>query len=77
MKYAFVTACLRAGISVALQPDQAEVREFIAKLHPLTTEHPLIRMGEGDGGYLIPDDLNGITACFSPGVDNRATFELV
>lgn len=29
----------------------------------------------GDGGYLIPDDLEGISACFSPGVDDRATFE--
>jgi hypothetical protein len=76
MKYAFVTACLNVGISVAMQTDKASVRELIALLHPLATEHPLIRLGShGDGGYLVPDDLNGVAACFSPGVDNRATFE--
>ena len=76
MKHALVTACLNAGISVAMQTDKTAVRELIALLHPLRTEHPLIRLGaRGDGGYLIPDDLDGVAACFSPGVDNRATFE--
>ncbi len=76
MKYAFVTACLNLGISVAMQTDNAAVRDLIARLHPLITEYPLIRLGSrGDGGYLIPDDLEGIVACFSPGVDDRATFE--
>ena len=27
------------------------------------------------GGYLLPDDLEGIAACFSPGVSDQATFE--
>ena len=31
---------------------------------------------EGDGGYLIPDDLNHIRACFSPGVNTVSDFEL-
>ena len=30
---------------------------------------------DGDGGYLVPDDLEGIVACFSPGVSNVAGFE--
>jgi Methyltransferase FkbM domain len=76
MKHAFVTACLNFGISVAMQTDKTALRELMGLLHPLATEHPLIRLGaDGDGGYLVPDDLNGIAACFSPGVDNRATFE--
>lgn len=76
LKHAFVTACLNAGISVAMETDSGFVREFVNRLHPLVTEHPLIRIGaRGDGGYLIPDDLEGVVACFSPGVDNRATFE--
>jgi hypothetical protein len=30
---------------------------------------PLVRIGgEGDGAYLVPDHLEGIAACFSPGV---------
>jgi hypothetical protein len=54
-----------------------EVRSFIRKLHPVTGGRRLIRMGpEGDGGYLVPDDLDGIEACFSPGVSNVAGFEL-
>ena len=37
---------------------------------------PLIRIGdEGDGGYLLPDDFNGIRHCFSPGVSTTADFE--
>jgi hypothetical protein len=65
MKHAFETACLNVGISVAMQTDKAAVRELVARLHPLVTDHPLIRLGcSGDGGYLVPDDLEGIAACF-------------
>jgi len=36
----------------------------------------LIRIGgKGDGGYLVPDDLDGIEYCFSPGVNTVANFE--
>jgi hypothetical protein len=36
----------------------------------------LIRIGgDADGGYLVPDDLNGIKSCFSPGVADTASFE--
>ncbi|NQU54342.1 MAG: FkbM family methyltransferase [Bacteroidetes bacterium] len=30
---------------------------------------------EGDGGYLVPDDLEGIEACFSPGIGAKSKFE--
>jgi hypothetical protein len=40
------------------------------------TNHQLIRLGEsGDGGYLVPDDLDGITACFTGGVGPMIKFE--
>lgn len=46
-------------------------------LRPVRTQFPLIRIGDfGDGGYLVPDDLAGIVACFSPGVSRQASFEL-
>jgi hypothetical protein len=32
--------------------------------------------GDSDGGYLIPDDLDGVDVCFSPGVSSVADFEL-
>jgi hypothetical protein len=46
-------------------------------LRPVATQHQLIRIGDfGDGGYLVPDDLHGVAACFSPGVSQQASFEL-
>jgi hypothetical protein len=51
--------------------------QFFRKLRPQITEHELIRIGgENDGGYLVPNDLEGITTLFSPGVDQTADFEL-
>jgi hypothetical protein len=53
-----------------------KVNSFIEKLFPLKTDKELIRLGpNGDGGYLVPDDLKGIAACFSPGVDSVSEFE--
>ncbi|MDC0737090.1 FkbM family methyltransferase [Cognatishimia sp. SS12] len=37
---------------------------------------PLVRLGpEDDGGYLLPDDLDGIAALFSPGVSDTVGFD--
>ena len=48
-----------------------------AFMRPYETDTPLIRMGDfGDGGYLLPDDLRGIAACYSPGVSEQASFEM-
>ncbi|MFM6402105.1 FkbM family methyltransferase [Planktothrix sp.] len=45
-------------------------------MKPQPSPVPLVRIGgENDGAYLIPDDLDNIKACFSPGVANRKTFE--
>ncbi len=43
---------------------------------PVISPVDLIRLGgNGDGAYLVPDDLEGITHCLSPGVANITTFE--
>lgn len=43
---------------------------------PVGCRHPLIRIGgDGDGSYLVPDDLDGVVACFSPGVADQIGFE--
>ena len=53
-----------------------EIQKLIECLRPVKTKYDLIRIGgDNDGGYLIPDDLAGITTCFSPGVDVTASFE--
>jgi hypothetical protein len=51
--------------------------EFFQQIRPINSGHELIRLGgESDGGYLVPNDLEGIGACFSPGVSDVANFEL-
>lgn len=53
-----------------------EIKDFAKTLWPIKTEHQLIRVGGSrDGGYLVPEDLSGIKACFSPGVSNLSDFE--
>lgn len=53
-----------------------DVRRLITSLRPIKCDKRLIRLGpQGDGGYLIPDDLQGIGACFSPGVSSKSGFE--
>jgi len=55
---------------------QSDVQSLLNKLKPVSFGGELIRLGSnGDGGYLVPDDLAGITACFSPGVDQVSGFE--
>jgi hypothetical protein len=54
-----------------------EIQKLINSLRPVKTKFDLIRVGgDNDGGYLIPNDLSGITACFSPGVADTASFEI-
>ncbi len=77
MIYEFIkNLAFQSGLNISRTTPSQEVVELVHKLAPVKTEVPLVRMGsEGDGGYLIPDDLDGITACFSPGVYEVATFE--
>lgn len=45
-------------------------------MRPKPSPAPLIRIGgDSDGAYLVPDDLQGVKSCFSPGVSNRKDFE--
>ena len=44
-----------------------ELQALLDRLHPVEMGPQLVRIGpRGDGGYLVPDDLGGIVACFSP-----------
>lgn len=64
------------GMAVVTRTDLSELGDFIRTLHPLDSGVDLIRLGpEGDGGYLIPDDLDGINYAFSPGVSTISGFE--
>ena len=57
--------------------DTERVARAIALLKPINLQDSLMRIGgERDGGYLVPDDLDGIRYCFSPGVSDYAPFEI-
>jgi len=56
--------------------DFREILPIFEIMKPKPSPVPLIRIGgDRDGSYLLPDDLDGITACFSPGVNNFKYFE--
>lgn len=56
--------------------DNKTILEFLESVKPIKTNFELIRLGgDGDGGYLIPDDIENISFCFSPGVSEIANFE--
>jgi len=58
-----------------LSQDQ-DLRHGVELLVPVGCTRELIRIGgEGDGAYLLPDHLDGIEACFSPGVSTIIDFE--
>jgi hypothetical protein len=53
-----------------------EIINFLQKCKIYDTGHKLIRVGPKlDGGYLIPDILNQINYCYSPGVGESLKFE--
>ena len=67
---------LTSGKSIAEATDIKDLERFIEKFRPKSVGKKLIRIGgKGDGAYLLPDDLSGISTCFSPGVDVTSTFE--
>ena len=64
------------GVDVVKRTNYAEISALIHALHPRDSGVNLIRLGpDGDGGYLIPDDLSGIEYGFSPGVCTESGFE--
>jgi hypothetical protein len=64
------------GLNVTRQTAPDDVRSLIQKLRPQDCGIELIRVGgDADGGYLLPDDLDGIEYCFSPGVGALSVFE--
>ncbi|QWE00761.1 hypothetical protein FD967_01570 [Polynucleobacter sp. JS-Mosq-20-D10] len=56
--------------------DNNKIAQFLESVRPINTNHDLVRVGGvADGGYLIPNDIENIGACFSPGVSTVADFE--
>ena len=57
--------------------DREYLLDFFTGLRPVTAGWELMRVGNfGDGGYLVPKDLLGVSGCISPGVSEIMDFEL-
>lgn len=55
---------------------KAKLQKFLAQFRKNYVACDLIRIGgNGDGGYLLPNILDNISYCFSPGVGNTVNFE--
>lgn len=67
---------LICGYSISKRTSYDQLLQFLSDIRPYKTNHELIRLGgDGDGGYLVPKDIDMLSACFSPGVSSVATFE--
>jgi hypothetical protein len=77
MKEFFKQVLEARGKIVVNQTSTFKIESLIDSLHPINCGSELMRIGpKSDGGYLVPNDLEGIAACFSPGVDEISDFEL-
>lgn len=55
---------------------EPQVAQFIGRNKPMASSIGLKRFGPAsDGGYLIPDDLDEVIACISPGVSGECGFD--
>lgn len=73
---ALIRGAGRVGLHTVRRTRKDDLAAFIRALWPLDGGVELIRLGpDGDGGYLVPDDLEGIGAGFSPGVSTESGFE--
>lgn len=67
----------KRGYSIHRWTRSHQFEAFFDLVRPVAITEPLVRIGGAhDGGYLIPDNLAGIAACFSPGVGGTSSFEL-
>lgn len=70
---------LRQGFILQRTNPSASIESLLELIWPVETKIPLKRIGSetrSDGGYLVPDDLDGIGRVFSPGVAESMDFEL-
>ena len=65
-----------SGLVLKRATKAEELNRLLRHLKPMDCGIELIRIGgSSDGGYIVPNDLEGVAACFSPGVSDSACFE--
>lgn len=68
---------LKKNISLNRLNASEDLKLFINRFKTKYLYTDLIRVGDtNDGGYLIPPVLDKVDYCFSPGVDDKSSFEL-
>jgi hypothetical protein len=61
---------------ISKKTDDKKIEDFFKMFRPYDLGYDLIRIGsENDGGYLVPDILDEINTCISPGVGHTNSFE--
>lgn len=66
----------RAGVALARATPPLDVKATLQALWPVKTNCELLRIGSPhDGGYILLDDLEGVSDLFSPGVQDNWEFE--
>lgn len=76
VKSIIISICRGIGFYPTPLIKRKDLETFENLLRPVINGHQLIRLGsENDGGYLLPDDLEGIRECISPGVSDNMSFE--
>jgi len=76
VKRLIISICRVMGFYPAPLIKRSDLKTMNDLLRPVLNGHQLIRLGsEKDGGYLLPNDLEGIRQCISPGVSNNMSFE--
>ena len=67
---------LKQNIFTSKKVADFKVKETLKIIKPKRIDIEHIRIGgKNDGGYIVPNDLNNIRFCFSPGVGNISNFE--
>jgi len=66
----------RKNIIVMTPSSTESLKDFFGLIRPIKTNYELVRLGgDNDGGYLVPNCLDDIKLCISPGVGEIAKFE--
>lgn len=64
------------GKRLVVATSKDDLLDLISRLRPKLVREGLVRIGNSsDGGYLLPNILNGIDAVYSPGVGSTVDFE--
>lgn len=80
MNHRVKEVAIRTFASIDAFPTRAtpmrDLLRLLESLHPFEAPMGMVRLGPAsDGGYVVPDDLAGIEACLSPGVNDVSGFE--